>query len=55
MKPLIIILILISGICLGQNAYYLLPENQSFNLYEKQENELVKLEKLKFDYRTLCF
>lgn len=53
MKHLISILILISGICLGQNAYYLLPENQSFNLYEKHENELVKLEELKFNYTEL--
>lgn len=47
------IVILISGICLGQNKYYVLPENQSFNLYEKQENELVKLEELKFKYTEL--
>lgn len=53
MKHLISILILISGICLGQKTYYLLPENQSFNLYEKYENELVKLEEFKFDYTEL--
>lgn len=45
--------ILISGICLGQNNYYVLPENQSFNLYEKQENKLIKLEELKFKYTEL--
>src|SRR5690606_29228098 len=47
------IVILISGICLGQNKYYVLPENQSFNLYEKQEDELIKLEELKFKYTEL--
>ena len=53
MNYLFSIVILISGICLGQNAYYLLPENQSFNFYEKHENELVKLEELKFNYTEL--
>lgn len=53
MKHLISILILISGICLGQKTYYLLPENQSFKLCEKYENELVKLEEFKFDYTEL--
>ncbi len=47
------IVILISGICLGQNKYYVLPEDQTFNLYEKQEDELVKLEELKFKYTEL--
>lgn len=53
MNYILFIIILISGICLGQSTFYLLPENQSFNLYEKQENELVKLEELKFDYTEL--
>ncbi len=53
MKYIILIGLFISGFCCAQNLYYLLPEGNSFYLYEKQENDLVQLEKLDFDYTEL--
>src|SRR5690606_15130763 len=53
MKNLFFIIFMISGYAFSQSNYYLLPNQNQFNLYEKSGPELLKLESLLFQYTEL--
>lgn len=53
MKYFIPIIFYLSAFCCAQDSYYLLPNENSFNLYERIENELVEIDKLEFNYTDL--